>query len=204
MNNPFFDAPPKKKRNKLILIIEILAVFTFSLLIFWIVILEQNQVNGPSMQPNFFTGQFLLSNRIPKYLGDSLSSTLGLNYQRGDVVVFQKPGKPDFVKRVIALPGEKISIKDGFIYINNRKLIENYIPENLYSGGGDYIADNGADILIPQGFYALIGDNRPMSNDSRYTEIGLIRRDWIKGKVILRIWPFDTFTFVPQGSYKFE
>ena len=201
MENPFIDKPIQKKPSVLIRLVEIVAVVTLLILAIWIIILEQNQVNGPSMQPNFFTGEFLLSNRIPKYLGNDVSNFLGLNYHRGDVVVFQVPGKNDFVKRVIGLPGERISIKSGFIFINGDKLTENYLPENLYTEGGDFIREDGEELIIPKNHYALIGDNRPMSNDSRFFEIGFARREWIKGKVLLRIWPFDKFSLIRQGSY---
>jgi signal peptidase I len=143
----------------------------------------------------------LLTNRIPSIVGPNVASTIGIDYQRGDVVVFQKPGLEDFVKRVIALPGETIRISEGRIIINGKMLEEKYIAETVYTNGGDLIRENGNEVRVPQGYYALIGDNRPQSNDSRYGSIGFIDRSWIKGKVILRIWPFDTFGFIPQGSY---
>jgi signal peptidase I len=201
VQNPFFNEPAPKKTSKFIILLQIVSVLTVIFLITWILLLEQNQVKGPSMQPNFVTGQFLLTNRIPSIVGPNVASTIGIDYQRGDVVVFQKPGLEDFVKRVIALPGETIRISEGRIIINGKMLEEKYIAETVYTNGGDLIRENGNEVRVPQGYYALIGDNRPQSNDSRYGSIGFIDRSWIKGKVILRIWPFDTFGFIPQGSY---
>lgn len=202
--NPFVNQPAPKKTNKFVLFLQLFAVITIILLVVWILLLEQNQVRGPSMQPNFYTGEFLLTNKIPSLLSPSLAKTLNVDYQRGDVVVFQKPGLEDFVKRVIALPGEGIRIADGRIYINNQRLNEEYIPDTVYTNGGDLIRENGNEVIVPEGYYALIGDNRPQSNDSRYSMIGFADRSWIKGKVVLRIWPFDKFGFIPQGAYSFD
>ena len=203
--NPFFDAPIPKKTSKFIVILQGVAIFTIILLVIWIIFLEQNQVRGPSMQPNFVTGEFLLTNRIPKFIDNSnVASIVNAEYQRGDVVVFQKPGLDDFVKRVIGLPGESISIDYGYIYINGKKLDEDYISDDLYTSGGDLIREGGMALEIPQGYYALIGDNRPQSNDSRFGEVGFIKRSWIKGKVLLRIWPLEKFSLIPQGKYRLE
>lgn len=204
-NNPFFDPPKPQKRNWLALILEILAGLTLLLLIGWIILLEQNQVNGPSMQPNYYTGEFLLTNRLPKFIGNTpFGKTFNIDYQRGDVVILQKPGYEDFVKRVIALPGEKISINNGKIFINGNQLIEDYLAADLYTNGGDFITEGGAEIEVPSGHYILIGDNRPQSNDSRFSDIGFIKREWIKGKVLVRIWPLSVFSFIPQGKYSFQ
>lgn len=205
MNNPFFNDQIPKKTSKFIIVLQLLSIFTVILIVTWIVLLEQNQVRGPSMQPNFVTGQFLLVNRIPNYLsGSGIAKAVNVDYQRGDVVVFKKPGLEDFVKRVIGLPGETIKITDGKFYINNRKLDEEYISDSLETNGGDLIRANGNAILIPAGTYALVGDNRPQSNDSRYAAIGFIKQEWIKGKVLLRIWPFDVFGVVKQGDYSLK
>lgn len=203
--NPFLDKPLPPKTNKGIAVLQAIALFTIILLVGWIVILDQNQVKGPSMQPNFYTDEFLLTSTIPNLITDpNLARALNADYQRGDVVVLQKPGFDDFVKRVIGLPGETIQIRDGYVYIDNQRLVEEYLAPDLYTNGGSFIREGGQPILIPEGHYVLIGDNRPQSNDSRYVEIGFIKREWIKGKVLVRIWPFETFSFIPQGKYRLE
>lgn len=204
-DNPFLDAPVEKKGSRFISILQFVAVLVVILMISWVVLLEQSQVKGVSMLPNFVNDQFLLVNRIPNYLGNSgLASAIGADYQRGDVVVFRKPGFEDFVKRVIGLPGESIQIREGSIFIDGRKLVEEYLPNGLYTNGGTLIVENGNPIVIPPNQYALIGDNRPQSNDSRFVSINFIQREWIKGKVFLRIWPFEDFSFIGQGRYTLE
>lgn len=200
--NPFLNTPAPKKANKFVIVLQTLAILTVVLMVLWIVVFEQNQVRGPSMQPTFVTGEFLLTSRLPKFFANTpLLQVFNLDYQMGDVVVFQKPGYEDFVKRVLALPGDKIRIEDGRIYVNGKLLTEEYLPDGLFTNGGDLIRDGGSELTVPAGSYALIGDNRPQSNDSRFAAIGFIKREWIKGKVVVRIWPFEKFTFISQGRY---
>lgn len=204
-NNPFYKDEPKKaeKGNPLIKILQPLAAIAIIALVIWFTILGQNQVDGPSMRATFYTGEFLLVNRLPALLGEGVSKGLGINYERGDVVILQVPGQPEFVKRVIGLPGERIAIDKGRVFINDKVMIEDYLPDKLYTNGGDFIREGGQPIEIPEGNLIAIGDNRPESNDSRYQEIGLVKRQWIKGKVFIRIWPSNTFGFIPRGTFSF-
>lgn len=204
-NNPFFDPEPKAKRNVFVSILQSLVIFTAIAILLYLFIITPNQVDGPSMEPNFHTGELLLTNRLVQWLGNSeLGESLGINYKRGDVIIFQKPGYAEFVKRIIGLPGDRVSIRDGFVYVNNQRLNEEYLPPALYTNGGDFIFDGGQSILVEEGTYIAMGDNRPVSNDSRYSTIGLVDRSWIKGRVILRFFPFDVFSIIPTGEYTLE
>jgi signal peptidase I len=203
-NNPFLQVTEeKKKRNIFITILQPIAIVAILLIMSWFILLGQNQVDGPSMRSNFYTGEFLILNRVPAIIGEGPSKALGINYERGDIVVLKKPGLPEFVKRVIALEGETINLAKGRVFINGKVMEEDYLPVELYTNGGDYLKDGGAGIEVPKGYIFTIGDNRPESEDSRYEEIGLVKREWVKGKVFLRIWPFNTFTFIPRGTYRF-
>ncbi|KNF09452.1 signal peptidase I, bacterial type [Gottschalkia purinilytica] len=88
------------------------------------------------------------------------------------------------IKRVIGLEGDKITIKNGKVYVNDKELDENYIKE--YGTIGDVEIDK-----IPKGKVFVMGDNRNNSIDSRSEEIGLVDYDKIVGKVIYRIYPFS-------------
>lgn len=102
--------------------------------------------------------------------------------------LFIKVGDPKIlVKRVIAVPGDKLDIQDGKVYINNQVLDESAYLD--VSTSGDVHLES-----IPEGEYFLMGDNRPNSGDSRSGDIGLVKRDDITGKAILRYYPFDRFT----------
>jgi signal peptidase I len=104
--------------------------------------------------------------------------------ERGDVIIFRYPLKPNkyFIKRVIGLPGERISIKDGNVFINNKRLKEPYLKLSFKS------KENSPSILIPQGNYYVLGDHRTWSNDSRNG--WLVPKEYIIGKAVFRYWPF--------------
>lgn len=96
--------------------------------------------------------------------------------------------KTSYIKRVIALPGEHLEIKDGKIYINGEKLEENYLQENVTTESME-----GAfyDIVVPEGTVFVMGDNRSGSSDSRM--FGCIPYEKIEGKVCFRFWPLNRF-----------
>ena len=95
-------------------------------------------------------------------------------------------GKVSYIKRVIALPGEHIQIKDGKVYINGNELQEDYLVEGVEtrSQGGQFI-----DLIVPEGTVFVMGDNRGNSGDSRI--FGCIPYDKIEGKVVFRFWPLN-------------
>ncbi|MCU0518639.1 MAG: signal peptidase I [Oscillatoria sp. Prado101] len=108
------------------------------------------------------------------------------NPQRGDIVVFsptetlEKLNYHDaFIKRVIGLPGDKVEVKGGRVYVNNQPLRENYIAaEPQYQYGP---------VVVPEGHYLVLGDNRNESYDSHYW--GFVPRDRIIGRAAVRFWP---------------
>jgi len=165
----------------------------------YIFIATPNQVEGDSMLPTLSHNELIITNKIDQLLG-KLNDSFGLKYSRGDIVVFQKPGHKDFVKRIVGLPGEKISIKNGHVLINQKELQEDYLMD-VYTIGGDFITNNDTEIIVPENRYFVLGDNRMDSLDSRYSDIGLINKDWIKGKVIARYWPFTRFTLFNKRNY---
>lgn len=97
-------------------------------------------------------------------------------------------GKTSYIKRIIALPGEHIQIKDGKVYINGIQLQEDYLAEGVetYAEGGQFV-----DLIVPEGTVFAMGDNRGNSGDSR--RFGCIPYDKIEGKVVLRFWPLNVF-----------
>ena len=113
------------------------------------------------------------------------------NPKRFDIVVFYPYGEEEedyYVKRVIALPGETIQIIGEDIYINGERLEENFGKQEITYQG---IAEEP--LTLGNDEYFLMGDNREVSFDSRYEEIGAVHRDLIEGKAWIRIWPFSEF-----------
>lgn len=97
-------------------------------------------------------------------------------------------GKTSYIKRVIALPGEHVEIKDNKVYINGEQLDEPYLASSVVTTplDGEFF-----DLLVPEGYIFAMGDNRPQSTDCR--SFGCIPIDKIEGKVWIRFWPLNKF-----------
>lgn len=137
----------------------------------YIFLVQPHRVKGESMSPNFEDGELLLTEKVAYRFGDP---------QRGDVVVFEAPvgRKVDFIKRIIGLPGEKVEVRGGSIFVNGSKVEENYI--NVPTQGDK-------EIKLGENEYFVFGDNRGASSDSRV--FGPIERKSIRGRVWFVYWP---------------
>ena len=103
--------------------------------------------------------------------------------KRGQIIVFKYPVDPrrDFVKRVIGLPGDKVEMKNGTVYINDKELFEPYVKNTD--------TFNMDSLVVPEKSYFCLGDNRPNSQDGRFW--GFVPRDFIRGPAIFRYWPLS-------------
>jgi signal peptidase I len=103
--------------------------------------------------------------------------------ERDDVVVFHYPRDPEksYIKRVIGLPGDKIRIDHGEVYLNGRRLREGYVPEAYED------SRSMAEMVVPEDCYFVMGDHRSISSDSR--EFGPVERSLIYGKAVFVYWP---------------
>ena len=135
-------------------------------------------VSGDSMKPNLHNGDLLLERKI------GYNST---NIKRFDIVVI-KEGKEEIIKRIIGLPGAHISYKNNKLYVNDKVLEENFDFRKTNDFNLEEICSCNS---IPEGKYLVLGDNRPISKDSRM--IGLIDEKDILGKAVYRIWPISKF-----------
>lgn len=110
--------------------------------------------------------------------------------ERGDVVVFHYPRDiaKSYIKRVIAVPGDRVRIDDGQVYVNDRRLRESYVP-------AEFTDDRSlAETVVPRGCYFLLGDHRSSSSDSR--DFGPVSRRYIYGKAVFGYWPMDRMGMV--------
>ena len=141
-------------------------------------------VEGLSMYATLDDNDYLIANKIDYRLHPP---------QRGDIIILRPPtdNSKDFIKRVIALPGEKLLIRDGVVYINGHKLDEPYLPEAWTTLNNPPPWSVGDGAVIPANEYFVMGDNRNRSQDSRI--FGPIGRDRIDGRAWFRIWPLDHF-----------
>ncbi len=205
--NPFLKANTEgsgAKGNWVIDLLQSIVIAFFIVIVVYLFIVIPNQVSGDSMVPNFSNQELVLTSKINQWLGGTdLGQNLNLNYKRGEVVVFQKPGKVDLIKRVIGLPGETVMVLDCEVYVNDLRIDEEYIPDSTCTTPNNF-ATEGRPITIGANQYFLMGDNRENSNDSRSLDYGLIEREWIKGKVVLRYLPFDKFGVIGAGDITYE
>jgi signal peptidase I len=132
------------------------------------------RVEGTSMLPRLEDRDRLFINKFVYHISA---------IERGDVVVFHYPRDPEksYIKRVIALPGDRLRIDHGQVWLNGRQLPEPYVPEE-YSDSRSM-----AETVIPEGTYFMMGDHRSISSDSR--EFGPVVRSLIYGKAVFVYWP---------------
>jgi len=139
-------------------------------------VIQVSIVKGNSMEPCLHDGDRLVVDRVSYEVGE---------VHRGDVVVLRYPRNPsvDFVKRVVALPGDRVAMQHGVLLVNEA-------PADSYGCIPDH-QDMPALTVPPEHFFVL-GDNRPISCDSR--DFGLVAHDLLKGRVRVRIWPLSSAT----------
>jgi signal peptidase I len=165
-------------------------------------VFEPVYVDGESMENTLTTAQRLVVYKLGYYfVPPKAGDIVILQYEEGitkympflaNIPIFKKAipsiSEVDYIKRVIAVPGEEIDIRDdGFVYINGQKLDEPYVKDP----GKTYNQNMKMPLVIPSNTVFVMGDNRLNSRDSRI--IGLIEFNRIKGKAIFRLWPMDTF-----------
>ncbi len=140
-------------------------------------------VRGASMEPSFFSGDYLIVDQISYRFNDP---------QRGEVIVFNYPldKSQRFIKRIIGLPGETIEIRSNEIIINDKEektlVDEEYIFPDLSPSEESLV------FYLQEDEYLVLGDNRNSSSDSR--EWGPIKEDDITGRVLVRLFPFNEFS----------
>jgi len=142
---------------------------------FFIVFLYQPvKVEGTSMMPTLADQERVFINKFVYRLEP---------IHRGDVVVFHYPRdtSKSYIKRVIALPGDRVRIDDGLVYVNGRVSAEGYVP-STYEDVRSF-----AEIVVPPHSYFVLGDHRNLSNDSR--DFGPVDETFIYGKAVFGYWP---------------
>jgi signal peptidase I len=134
---------------------------------------------GPSMQPNLYRGDRVMTEKVSYRLHEP---------RRGDVVVVSRPaGEKSLIKRVVGLPGEVLEVRQGHVWIDGELLDEPWVT---YFGGPDYEPTR-----IPEGHVFVLGDNRPNSRDSRH--IGPVPLSDIRGHALFIYWPVQHIRDVP-------
>ena len=155
-------------------------------------LIQRDNVYGDSMKPTLSSGDVIYAQKISTYFD---------TYKRGDIVILDGHdmegyySKEYLVKRIVGLPGETVKIEDGNVYIKPADssefylLQENYLPEGTKTTMMDDAMKKGNEIVLGEDEYYCLGDNRPVSNDSR--NLGPFTADRIKGVAIIRVFPLN-------------
>ena len=158
-------------------IVSLLAVAAVSVLIA-VLLLPVLQITGTSMTDTLQDG-------------DIVVAFSGKSYEQGDVIAFYYNNEI-LVKRVIATAGDWVNIdEDGNVFVNDELLEEPYVTEKALGQCNIELP-----YQVPDGRCFIMGDHRSTSIDSRNTAVGCISNDMIVGRIILRIWPFDAFSWI--------
>ncbi|HAA66868.1 MAG TPA: signal peptidase I [Acidimicrobiaceae bacterium] len=144
-------------------------------------LIQTYYIPSTSMAPTLEVGDRLMVYKLAFSIGD---------VEKGDLVVFSRPSRlpdspiNDFVKRVVALGGEKVGVTDGDLYIDGSRVDEPYLESST-------VTNDFEEVEVPDGHVFVMGDNRQNSRDSR--DFGPIQEELLVGEVFLRIWPFNNF-----------
>ncbi len=145
-------------------------------ILFIIFLYQPVKVEGTSMMPTLADQERVFINKFVYKLEP---------IHRGDVVVFRYPRdvSKSYIKRVIAVEGDRVRIEDGLVYVNDAPLPEPYVPEAYWD------TRSYPETVVPQHAYFVLGDHRNLSNDSR--DFGPVKEQYIYGKAVFGYWPFD-------------
>ena len=145
-------------------------------------IVEPYMVSGPSMLPTLENGERLLVNKFVYFVSEP---------KRDEIVIFKYPmdESRDFIKRVIAVGGDTIEIRDGQVYVNGVLKKETYTKEPNHS--------TYRKSVVPKDHIFVLGDNRNNSEDSRYSDVGFVPLKLVKGKASVIFWPFEKGRTLP-------
>ncbi len=146
---------------------------------------ERTNINGNSMQPVLCNGDNVMINRF---------SYAYTSPKRYDVIAFKTSGTgfyKIYIKRVIGVPGDKVAIIDGKVYINDEQLVDDVFTDNILTAG---LAANS--LTLGKDEYFVLGDNRNNSEDSRFANIGIVRKSNIIGSAWLITSPVNRFGFI--------
>ncbi|MEI8224286.1 MAG: signal peptidase I [bacterium] len=152
-------------------------------------------VDGESSSPNFHTGHYLIIDELTYRFREPA---------RGDVIVLRYPLQPSrfFLKRIVGLPGERVVIKDGKVYIYNTENPKGYVLDEPYQKQATFPAGPYRDVTLAPEQYFVMGDNRSGSDDSRMW--GILPRNDIMGHVLLRLFPIKLAAVTPASVDDFK
>lgn len=172
--------PVRKRPAWLTFLWEVLQTLIMAIVLYFLIdtVVGRVRVENISMQPTLHEGEFILVNKLAYRLGD---------FQRGDIVVFHHGPTEDYIKRVIGLPGEKIEVREGDVFVNGEELQEPYIAAPPQYEG---------EWVVPDDQIYVLGDNRNQSSDSHHW--GYVPAINVVGKAMVVYWPLQDLQILNQ------
>ena len=133
-------------------------------------------------------------------------SNLFYTPEKGDIVVISRTNQhladgeslEPLIKRVIALEGDTVDLRDGKVYVNDEKIDEPYLEEYQVTEPRGY-SGIAFPAEVPEGCVFVLGDNRAVSKDSRSADVGMVDSHYILGKAVVRVWPLSSFEVIRHG-----
>ena len=167
--------------------LETIVVAVVIFLVLYVFVFQPHRVQGQSMFPTLHSGEYLLTNKFTYQFEEP---------RPGDIVVFKAPihEEYDYIKRIIAVPGDRVKIIDGKFYVNGYILDESHYLSSSVATNGQRFLQEGMEVIVPPNSYFVAGDNRSNSSDSR--DFGPIAEDKIVGKAWFRYWPPSAFGLI--------
>jgi len=195
---PSDEEPLESKKSAFAKILDLIFDFLQSIalggaffVVVYLFVMQPHQVKGNSMYPTYHDKEYILT--------DKLSYEFRLP-ERGEVIILKSPKNPDidFIKRIIALPGERLMIKDQVVYLNGTVFKEDYlnVETPVFPAG---FMQNGLEVTVPENALFVMGDNRPGSSDSR--EFGFIPLENVIGRVFFRYFPVERSGLIKTPQY---
>lgn len=159
--------------------IETLVVFGAIFALIYLFVAQFHKVSGNSMFPTLHDGDYLITEKVSYRLG---------NPKRGEIIVLKNPRdeSQDFIKRIIAIPGDNIKVENNQVFVNGGVISEPYLPPNTPTRSGAFLTEKDP-VKTDANQYFVLGDNRSYSFDSR--EWGAVTREEIVGRAFFRYWP---------------
>lgn len=162
--------------------IETIVIFGAIFACLYLFIAQFHKVSGNSMVPTYQNGDYLITEKV---------SYRFRTPKAGEVIVLKNPRdeSQDFIKRIIAVPGDTIKISNNKVYVNDKALNETYLPSGTPTHAGAFLTE-GTVIKAANNQYFVIGDNREHSSDSR--EWGPVTKEEIVGRALFRYFPLQS------------
>lgn len=181
----------KNNVKSIISTIAILIIAPLVAILLTAFVFQSYEVDGPSMETTLQNRDRLIVNKLPR----TISKITRHQYvpKRADIIIFNLDegiqGRRQLIKRVIALPGERITIKDSKVTVYNEENPKGFNPDSAPYGSVITYTSGDIDLVVPEGSIFVCGDNRPNSLDSR--AFGPVSLDEVVGKLSLRVYPFN-------------